>query len=117
MKKYFLTLILMAAIILNAQFAFAANEVVEDYLDIATSYADSGNYASAMDYLNKILSIEPSNKEVAGLKNSLMQMQSGKIVSPVVKNDVKLSQAQSAKTSGNKAVETAVLLKSRTRND
>ena len=52
MKKYFLTLILMAAITLNAQFAFAANEVVEDYLDIATSYAVSGNYASAMDYLN-----------------------------------------------------------------
>ena len=109
MKKYFLTLILMAAITLNAQFAFAANEVVEDYLDIATSYAVSGNYASAMDYLNKILSIEPSNKEVAGLKNSLMQMQSGKIVSPVVKNDAKLSQAQSAKTSGNKAVELQIL--------
>lgn len=62
-----------------------------------------------MDYLNKILSIEPSNKEVAGLKNSLMQMQSGKIVSPVVKNDAKLSQAQSAKISGNKAVELQIL--------
>lgn len=109
MKKYFLTLIIICAMTLGAQFAFAANEVVEDYLDIATSYAVSGNYASAMDYLNKILSIEPSNKEIAGLKNSLMQMQSGKIVSPVVKNDVKLSQAQSAKTAGNKAVEMQIL--------
>lgn len=109
MKKYFLTLIMIFAMISGVQFAYADSEVVEDYLDIATSYAVSGNYASAMDYLDKILSIEPSNKEVVGLKNSLRQMQNGQIISPVVKGDVKLSQAQAAKTAGNKAVEMQIL--------
>ena len=32
-----------------------ASEVAEDYLDIASSYVVSGNYAVALDYLNKIL--------------------------------------------------------------
>ena len=45
--------------------AVNANEMTDDYLDIATSYAVSGNYASSMEYLDKILSLEPDNKEIA----------------------------------------------------
>ena len=109
MKKYVLTLILFILITLSTQRVFADSEVIDDYLDIATSYAVSGNYASAMDYLDKILAIEPANKEVQGLKNSLKQMQNGTISSPMVKKNAKLAQTQSAKLSGNKAVELQLL--------
>lgn len=104
MKKYILSLIIPSVILLSAPFV-QANEVIEDYLDIATSYAVSGNYASANDYLNKILTIEPSNKDIIGLKNTLKQMQNGIMPSPMVTGNPKLSQAQNAKKTGNKPVE------------
>lgn len=109
MKKLILALIISLTLTIGAQSAFAENEIIEDYLDIATSYAVGGNYASAMEYLDKILLMEPQNKEIAGLKNTLRQMQNGRIISPMVKSDAKLSQAQSAKAAGNKAVELQVL--------
>lgn len=82
--------------------AVNANEMTDDYLDIATSYAVSGNYASSMDYLDKILSLEPDNKEVAELKTLLRQLQSGNTPSPIATSDTKLFQAQSALKTGNK---------------
>lgn len=107
MKKIILSIITIIATMLSQQ-AFA-NELVEDYLDIATSYAVSGNYSSAMDYLDKILIIEPQNKKVLGLKNTLKQMQSGAMTSPMITGNQKLFQAQNAKKAGNKLQEQQML--------
>ncbi len=104
MKKYILSFIITLFIISNPLYAFA-NEMIEDYLDIATSYAVSGNYASAMDYLDKILPLEPSNKEIVTLKNTLKNMQNGTMPSPMVLENKNLSQVQGAKLSGNKMAE------------
>ena len=108
MKKIFISLILPLAM-LYAQPAFASNELIEDYLDIATSYAVSGNYSFAIDYLDRILAINPQNRQVLGLKSTLRQMQSGSIVSPMVTSNQKLFQAQNAKKTGNKLSQQQVL--------
>ena len=104
MKKRILTFIISLLIIVSP-LAAAANEMIEDYLDIATSYAVSGNYASAMDYLDKILSIDPSNKEIVSLKMTLKNMQSGNMPSPVVSQNRNLVLAEQAKLAGNKSSE------------
>lgn len=104
MKKYILSLIISLFIISIPSITFA-NEMIEDYLDIATSYAVSGNYASAMDYLDKILSLEPSNKEIVSLKNTLKNMQNGTMPSPMVAENKTLAQAQNAKLAGNRMAE------------
>ena len=104
MKKSILSLIFSIFILTIPAKAFAS-EMTEDYLDIATSYAVSGNYASAMDYLDKILSIEPSNQEVVSLKNMLKSMQNNSVTSPMVTENRNLVLAQDAKRSGNKNAE------------
>ena len=104
MKTVF-SMFIISVVMLISQPVFANNELVEDYLDIATSYAVSGNYTAALDYLDKILKLEPQNKNVSGLKNILSQMQSGTLTSPMVTQNKKLLQAQSAKKAGNKASE------------
>lgn len=104
MKVMFLALIISATMLIS-QPAFAYNELVEDCLDIATSYAVSGNYNLALEYLNKILVLEPQDKNIAGLKNTLLQMQSGVQISPMVAQNKKLFQAQNAKRAGNKTEE------------
>ncbi len=108
MKKQFLSFIVLLALA-GANTAWANSEMIDDYLDIATSYAVSGNYASATEYLNKILTVDPSNNEVAALKNMLRQMQNGKISSPFITANPKLSQAQNAKTAGNRPAEIQAL--------
>lgn len=109
MKKYILSLIIIFTVISGFQPASASSEMVDDYLDIAASYAVSGNYASAIDYLNKILSMEASNKEVAALRNMLKQMQNGTTPSPMVAANPKLVQSQAAKKAGNKPAELQIL--------
>ena len=66
MKKFLLSLILITAVCCtNISFA---NEIEEDYLDIAADYCIAGDYNSAMEYLNKILLINPDNKQISDLK-------------------------------------------------
>jgi len=103
MKKFLISIILPITIF-TVKPAFAYNEVVEDYLDIATSYAVSGNYKSSIEYLDKILNIDPQNKKILGLKNTIKQMQSGTMPSPMITSNQKLSQAQNAKRNGNKII-------------
>lgn len=69
MKKLFLLLILSLAICCNTP--VFADDIVEDYLDIAANYCVVGDYDSAMVYLDKILEMHPDNKQVADLKRGL----------------------------------------------
>ena len=58
-----------------------ANEMVEDYMDIAKNYAVQGDYSGATAYFNRILAIEPNNQEV---KDNIKMLQ--RFVSPVKKS-------------------------------
>ena len=106
MKKAFL---FIAAFLVMTTTASFANEVTDDYMDIAASYAVSGNYATAEEYLNKILSLEPGNKDVANLKIFLQQAQKNNTPSAIVSSDSKLAQAQNALKTGNKQLQMQLL--------
>ncbi len=106
MKKAFL---FIAAFLIMTTTASFANEVTDDYMDIAASYAVSGNYATAEEYLNKILSLEPGNKDVANLKIFLQQAQKNNTPSAIVSSDSKLAQAQNALKTGNKQLQMQLL--------
>lgn len=103
MKK--LVLYALICIALSASIPAQASEIAEDYLDMATSYCVSGNYTQALDYLNKILILEPGNRDILGLKNGLKRLQSGNSTSIAVSNNVKLQQAENFKKVGDKSKE------------
>ncbi len=68
MKKILLALIL---IIPFSIIPALGSEIEDDYLDIAANYCVVGDYNSALQYLDKILKINPSNKHAQDLKNGL----------------------------------------------
>jgi len=68
MKKILLSLILAISFCYIPVFA---NEIEDDYFDIAANYCVVGDYNSALVYLDKILTINPSNKHALDLKNGL----------------------------------------------
>lgn len=108
MRKILLFLMLgILSVIISPVFA---SEIEEDYLDIAADYCIKGEYNSAMDYLDKILTINPDNKNVSDLKKGLSHIISKdkksyvSIVNPYVK------QAQEYKRTGNESMELNTLL-------
>lgn len=105
MKKLILTRLFFA---LLCPFTFA-NEMTEDYFDIATNYCIDGNYSEALNYLDKILLVEPENKTVADLKNGLRQIIQGKNTSFILPKSNAVKQAVNYKKSGNKQGELTAL--------
>lgn len=105
MKKLILTGLFFA---LLCPFTFA-NEMTEDYFDIATNYCIDGNYSEALNYLDKILLVEPENKTVADLKNGLRQIIQGENTSFILPKSNAVKQAVNYKKSGNKQGELTAL--------
>lgn len=90
MKKLLLLLLMFPCI------TVFANEITEDYFDIAANYALQGNYTDALNYVNKILDIEPSNIEAQKVKNTLLRVTnptSNKILQIKTQNDLALATA------------------------
>ncbi|MBD5403311.1 tetratricopeptide repeat protein [bacterium] len=108
MKKLLLCVIILAACSISP---VLADEIEEDYLDIAASYCIMGDYNSALEYLDKILTINPSSQQVISLKKGLNHIisQDKKTfvtsVSPLVK------QAQEYKRVGDEKMELSTLQK------
>ena len=87
-----------------------ADEIEEDYLDIAADFCIKGEYDSAMDYLDKILSINPDNKKVSDLKKGLSHIIAQDKKSYVSAVNPYIKQAQEYKRQGNEAMELNSLL-------
>lgn len=79
-----------------------ANELTEDYFDIATNYCVYGKYTEALDYVNKILQAEPANSEAKELKNTLLRIMNPNVDSYLTTTDKNLNQAFSYKKAGNR---------------
>ena len=79
-----------------------ANEITEDYLDIATNYATFGQYGEAQNYISKILQIDSYNNEAKELKNTLLRIQNPTLESYLTTTNGKLKQAFLAKKDGNR---------------
>ena len=67
MKKLLFVLMLIA---ISGCTCFS-NEIEDDYFDIAGNYCVVGDYNSAMEYLDKIIKINPSNQRAINLKRGL----------------------------------------------
>jgi len=87
-----------------------ANELTEDYLDIATNYCTYGKYNDAMVYIDKILQVEPYNTDVKELKNTLLRIMNPEIQSYLTSTNRNLNSAFSFKKSGNRNKYTETLL-------
>ena len=105
MKKILLTALFFAFVCCSVQ----ANEIVEDYFDMAASCCIEGNYKEAVDYLDKILLIEPENKSVSDLRNGLRQIIQGNNTSFIIPKSNFVKEAVKAKKSGDKQGEFSAL--------
>ncbi len=88
-----------------------ANEVEDDYLDIAANYCVVGDYNSAMEYLDKILKINPDNKQAQNLKRGLSHVISGDKSTFIANVSPLTKQAMEYQRAGNDKEELNTLLK------
>ena len=77
-----------------------ANELTEDYLDIAANYAVYGDYNNSLMYINKILEIEPSNIDAKELKSILLRTKNETSKSYLSSTNKNLEKAFNAKKIG-----------------
>ena len=97
MKKFVLAVFL----IFFCGYGFA-NELTEDYFDMATNYCVQGNYREASNYLDKILLAEPNNRKVQDLRNGIRQIIQGNNRSFILSRSPAVKNAIEARKSGNR---------------
>jgi len=89
----------------------SANELTEDYMDIATNYCIYGKYRDAYNYIDKVLQIEPYNTDAKELKNTLLRIMNPNIESYLTSTNANLNQAFSNKKAGNRSAQIEILSK------
>jgi superkiller protein 3 len=99
MKKF--VLLLTLSLILSTNLPTFANEIEEDYFDIAANYCVIGDYQSAIGYLDKILEINPSNSQASDLKKGLQHVIAQDKKSFVTNVNPYIKQAMEEKRTGN----------------
>lgn len=109
MKKFLLSIILGLSV--GFIVPVLASEIEEDYLDIASNYCVIGDYNSAIEYLDKILAINPNNKQVSDLKKGLTHVIMHDNKSFVTGVNPLIKQAQEAKREGSEKRELMMLSK------
>ena len=110
MKKFILSLffiILGLCISIPVQ----ADELEEDYLDIAANYCVIGDYNSALVYLDKILERNPNSKQASDLRMGLLHVISQDKKSYVTAINPTIKEAMDYKQSGNDKMEYDALLR------
>ncbi len=108
MKKFLLSLILSLAVCCNLP--VLADEIEEDYLDIAANYCVIGDYESALVYLDKILTINPNNQKIVDLKKGLTHVIEKDKKTFVTGVNPLVKQAQEAKRVGDERLEVSSLI-------
>lgn len=86
-----------------------SSEVEDDYLDIAANYCVVGDYNSAMEYLDKILKVNPDNTRAQNLKKGLAHVISNDKKSFVDALSPKIRQAMEYKKIGDEQAEVRAL--------
>ncbi len=72
MKRWALFLVIVFGIMLQSTSCVFANELTDDYFDIATNYYNENNYIKAREYIDLIIAIEPDNKEAKALLEKMI---------------------------------------------
>ena len=107
MKKIILSTILVLALF-NYCPAFS-NEVEDDYFDIAANYCVVGDYNSAIEYLNKVIRINPNNQKAYDLKRGLAHVINGDKSSFVTNVNPAIKHAMEYKKIGDEQAELQAL--------
>ena len=71
MKCFVKRIILGCALLSMMTISCHANDLTDDYFDIAQNYLKEGNKTKALEYVNQILEIEENNSQALGLKIKL----------------------------------------------
>jgi len=108
MKKFLLSFVLIIAA--GMTIPVFADDLTEDYLDIAANYCVVGDYNSAMVYLDKILEANPDNKQVADLKKGLSHVISGDKKTYITSVNPLIKQAMEYKRAGDEKMELTTLM-------
>lgn len=101
MKRLLLTSFLFASLILPVP----ANEIIEDYMDIISNDCVLGDYADAVNYLDKIIQMTPNNQEYKKLKDLLYQLGTTDQKSFISGYNSQLDKAFNAKLAGDRVGE------------
>lgn len=107
MKKIILSVIVLLSI---CSVAAISNEMEDDYLDIAANYCVLGNYSEAMEYLDKVLTVNPNNQRAIDLKKGLTHVISGDKKSFVENVNPLIKQAMEYKRVGDEQAELRTLI-------
>lgn len=95
MRRGLLTIIIGTGLLAFQMPAFVcANEITDDYFDIATNYFNTNNYAKSLEYLESILKIEPDNLPALTLKNKILPITNGQSQSEIEATAQVLSNVQ-----------------------
>ena len=103
MKK--LLVLLISGFMVMVSMPAIADEIEDDYIDMAASYCISGDYSTAMSYLDKLLRINPDNKKVLDLKKGLTHIISRDKKSFISAVNPFVKEAQEYKRLGNEQME------------
>lgn len=109
MKKFILSLFILALGLCAAVPVFA-DDLEEDYLDIAANYCVIGDYNSALVYLDKILERNPNSKQASDLKMGLLHVISNDKKTYISSINPGIKQAMEYKQVGNERMEYETLL-------
>ena len=101
MKRLLLTSFLFAFLVLPVP----ANEIIEDYMDIISNDCVLGDYADAVNYLDKIIQMTPDNQEYKKLKDLLYQLGTTDQKSFISGYNSQLDKAFNAKLAGDRVGE------------
>ena len=105
MKKFLLSII----VCMFTLTCVWADEIEDDYLDMAAGYCVKAEYAMAMEYLDKILAINPNNTKVMDLKKGLTHILNNDMQSYVIGVNPQVKQAQEYKLAGSEQGEFQLL--------
>ena len=96
MKRFILLCLIFPCI------AVSANEITEDYYDIATNYCIYGKYNDALNYVNKILQIDSYDSNAKELKNTLLRILNPNVESYLSSVNPNLNKAFASKMAGDR---------------
>jgi len=94
-----------------------ASEIAEDYIDFATSYCISGNYKEALNYLDRLIKIEPNNTKAQEMRNELQDIANPFSKSYLTHNNTFFRQTMNAKKEGSKQKELDTLISAANSNN
>ncbi len=107
MKRIFLYLLFITLLIQPVM----ADDITEDFLDIAANYCIQGNYDEAINYVNKAIAHEPNNPDLVTIKNGIYRIKSVDAKSYLTSKNPTIKTAEEYRKHGNKSAEFNTLSK------